>query len=100
MKTTRKEAKLAGDKKYFTGNPCKHGHVSPRLVSNAACCECDKIRKSATRKNKTERVSEVIDVVEVKQVRVVTFNPRPDNKSRYGFNKFNHEIVSDELVSL
>ena len=26
---------------YFTGCPCKHGHVDRRLTSNASCCGCN-----------------------------------------------------------
>lgn len=35
-----KEAKARGLNKYFTGKPCKHGHVAPRRVANRLCCEC------------------------------------------------------------
>lgn len=45
MKTiSLEEAKKQGLKRYFTGEPCKHGHVSERLVSNRGCCECAKAR--------------------------------------------------------
>jgi hypothetical protein len=30
--------------RYFTGNPCKHGHLSERLTSTANCVECLGIR--------------------------------------------------------
>jgi hypothetical protein len=30
----------AGLKRYFTGKPCKHGHVAERMVSNGCCVEC------------------------------------------------------------
>lgn len=36
---TRKEAKALGAKYYFTGEPCKHGHVAPRKTKGA-CVEC------------------------------------------------------------
>lgn len=26
--------------RYFTGEPCKHGHVAERRLSNRTCCEC------------------------------------------------------------
>ena len=39
---TRKEAKATGAKYYFTGEPCKHGHVAPRKTKGA-CVECLKI---------------------------------------------------------
>jgi hypothetical protein len=39
---SRKEAKEKGIKNYFTGKPCKRGHVNYRLVSNHKCCGCVK----------------------------------------------------------
>lgn len=37
---TRKAAKAAGATYYFTGKPCKHGHVAKRLASNGSCHAC------------------------------------------------------------
>jgi hypothetical protein len=37
---TRQTAKSLGLKRYFTGKPCKHGHLSERFVSTTHCCEC------------------------------------------------------------
>ena len=39
---TRQEAKATGAKYYFTGEPCKHGHIAPRKTKGA-CAECIKI---------------------------------------------------------
>lgn len=39
---TRAEAKAAGAAYYFTGQPCKHGHVAPRKTKGA-CVECLKL---------------------------------------------------------
>ena len=39
---TRAEAKAIGAKYYFTGEPCKHGHVAPRKAKGA-CLECIKL---------------------------------------------------------
>ena len=39
---TRKAAKKAGLPFYFTGKPCKHGHLSPRKVVNWTCHKCAK----------------------------------------------------------
>jgi 5-methylcytosine-specific restriction endonuclease McrA len=36
---SRAEAKAAGAKYYFTGEPCKHGHIAPRKTKGA-CVEC------------------------------------------------------------
>lgn len=42
MPTTRAEAKATGAKYYFTGEPCKHGHVAPRKTKGS-CLECLKL---------------------------------------------------------
>lgn len=36
----RKTAKKLNLKKYFTGKPCKHGHISYRWVLNGVCVQC------------------------------------------------------------
>jgi len=36
---TRKEAQAIGAKYYFTGEPCKHGHIAPRKTKGS-CVEC------------------------------------------------------------
>ena len=39
---TRHEAKATGAKYYFTGEPCKHGHIAPRKTKGS-CVECLKV---------------------------------------------------------
>lgn len=39
---TRAEAKASGATHYFTGEPCKHGHIAPRKTKGA-CVECLKV---------------------------------------------------------
>ena len=41
-KIGRDEAKAKGLNRYFTGNLCRHGHVSERYVSNGLCVLCHK----------------------------------------------------------
>jgi 5-methylcytosine-specific restriction endonuclease McrA len=36
---TREEAKRTGATHYFTGEPCKHGHIAPRKTKGS-CTEC------------------------------------------------------------
>lgn len=43
---SRKEALSTGATYYFTGKPCKHGHVTKRYSCNGACLECDKAHVS------------------------------------------------------
>ncbi len=40
--TTRAEAKAQGKDHYFTGQPCKHGHITLRKTKGA-CIECLKV---------------------------------------------------------
>ena len=44
---SRSEAKAQGLKRYFTGTPCKHGHVSERITSNGDCLGCSKMRRDS-----------------------------------------------------
>ena len=44
---TRQQAIEQGVKRYFTGEPCKHGHVAERYSSSYACCECQRIVQSS-----------------------------------------------------
>lgn len=39
---SRQEALAAGLKRYFTGKPCKSGHISERFVSTRGCVQCCK----------------------------------------------------------
>lgn len=53
-----KEAKAKGLRYYFTGKPCKRGHVSQRRVINLWCLECEKERDQASRKAHPEKSRE------------------------------------------
>lgn len=109
---TRAEAKAAGAKYYFTGEPCKHGHIAPRKTKGA-CVECLKAewakgnetraeyfreynRSEAGQKAKRQYYEKNKDAV------IAAAQARPDeDKRRY---KQNHKIANPdmyrELVSL
>lgn len=40
---TRSEAIASGSAFYFTGRPCKRGHVSRRRVGSCSCVECESV---------------------------------------------------------
>ena len=46
---TRKEAKALGLVRYFSGKPCKHGHVAERVTSGGTCCECQRTPEAKQR---------------------------------------------------
>lgn len=37
---SRKAAHMAGLRRYYTGEPCKSGHLAERYVGNGACIAC------------------------------------------------------------
>ena len=45
---TRKGAKEARLKRYYTGKPCKNGHLCERYTGNGACVKCNKISSAIT----------------------------------------------------
>lgn len=47
MKETKSEAERAKDQFYFTGKPCKYGHVAPRHTHDGCCSVCRKVLSSA-----------------------------------------------------
>jgi hypothetical protein len=53
------EAKQQGLTHYFTGIPCKFGHVAIRQVSNRGCVECLKTKAIAWAKANPERRAEI-----------------------------------------
>ena len=54
----RSEAKSKGLSKYFTGKPCKHGHISPRNTLTARCIECHRVREVKNRSINIEKYRE------------------------------------------
>ncbi len=54
--SARQAAIGAGDKHYFTGKPCVHGHTSNRSVKTRICMECDRLDKKLLRETKTEEI--------------------------------------------
>ena len=62
----RATAKSIGLKKYFTGIPCPHGHISERRTGNGNCIACEqtpenKMRmvQNATRANARNRAKDL-----------------------------------------
>lgn len=54
---SKKEAKEKGLNRYFTGKPCKHGHISERRTENSNCVECQKVFMQGYYKNNKEAMN-------------------------------------------
>lgn len=46
----REEAKKLGQTWYFTGKPCKHGHIAKRNMVDRSCSRCKSVSRAARRK--------------------------------------------------
>jgi hypothetical protein len=55
---SRDEAKALGLKRYFTGVPCKRGHIAERSVRSGRCLECSRARTARWAAANPERVRE------------------------------------------
>jgi 5-methylcytosine-specific restriction endonuclease McrA len=51
----RAEAKRIGSQTYFTGEPCRRGHLTARPVLSGACRECSRLNLVANRSANPER---------------------------------------------
>lgn len=50
-----KAAKAAGEKQFFTGFPCTHGHICFRYVSTGYCVDCTNEAMASWRSNNPEK---------------------------------------------
>jgi len=46
---TRLQAAQEGETFFYTGKPCRHGHVSKRYTSSGACFECMELKAKELR---------------------------------------------------
>ena len=64
--TTREEAKKTGSKYYFTGQPCKHGHVALRKTKGA-CVGCLKVEWAKGNETRAEYFKQYNKRTDVKE---------------------------------
>jgi 5-methylcytosine-specific restriction endonuclease McrA len=81
---TRKDAMAAGLLHYFTGKPCKNGHIAARTVSRSTCCECHKGVCLAYAKNNRPKVNEALN------------NWRANNRDWVGFQAKCYRLADPE----
>lgn len=56
---SRSLAKEQGLKRYFTGKPCKHGHVVERAVANGVCLSCHAVLEKTRRQHNPENSKQI-----------------------------------------
>ena len=60
LPTNRQEAMKSGSKYYFTGDPCRNGHLSPRYM-RGDCVQCIRHRKRRTADKRRAKYREKVD---------------------------------------
>ncbi len=60
LPTNRHEAKKSGSKYYFTGDPCRNGHLSPRYI-DGQCIQCSRDRRRRTADKRRAKEREKVD---------------------------------------
>ena len=99
---TRAEAKAQGLKRYFTGKPCKYGHVSERLVSDGKCCECRKKRHKENKDAIAERNREYYkankEALAEKQREYRKANKEVVAKKELEYYKANKEVITERAL--
>ncbi len=60
LPTSREETKKSGSKYYFTGDPCRIGHLSPRY-KNGHCIQCSRDRNRRTADKRKAKYREKVN---------------------------------------
>lgn len=88
MIVSRKEAKALNEKWYFTGEPCKNGHIAKRQVANRTCYTCDKQKCKEWRIKNPDKLYEISKKNRTK-------NPEKHNQRNKKWRTKNPEVVNN-----
>jgi hypothetical protein len=94
---SKKEAESLGLRKYYTGIPCKRGHLSERFIGNGGCCQCKYENEKANPEikkinDKKYRENHKIKIME-KQKEWVKNNPEKNAATKRRYKEANQEKV-------
>jgi hypothetical protein len=92
---SRDEVRKLGIDRFFTGRPCKHGHVAPRYVSTTQCSQCqlEHARKAGgwkPRPSKEEFLRRLKAIVEQRGGSLISKKYSPEPKSKSAARKGTH----------
>lgn len=74
---SRKDAMACGDNTYFTGNPCKNGHINYRYVQSGACYDC---LRSLNYKGSNESPTAIARQVRLKEMSEAIYKKEADRQ--------------------
>ena len=74
----KQQAILNGEKTYFTGKPCKYGHISPKSTHNSGCVKCRLIARCEYGKLPHMKAKD--------KIRISKWKKQPNNKPKVTAN--------------
>lgn len=85
MISSRKEARRLGETFYFTGKPCKHGHIARRYASSGRCLTCKEEWDSQNAESvaKSKRRYQILHPERVRKSSSKYYWKDPDKRSQY-----------------
>lgn len=100
---SRKEAKARGLTRYFTGMPCKHGHVAERYVGNTHCIDCA-LGRYAANPEKGRAASAAWGAANLEKKRAIfrawaAANPERERERKAAYYAANREKVREKNLA-
>jgi hypothetical protein len=90
------DAKNQGAPKYFTGMPCKFGHVSERRTSNQCCIDCERLKSEKWKSSNPAKAKESNALSKRKRYEAMTSEQREaGNEYRRQWRNQNRDKVRE-----
>ena len=95
---TRQDAISQGLIRYFTGKPCKHGHIAERYTGNKTCCVCG--NAGANKVKQRDRTKYIAHAKEwnkkhPEKIHAITLNSNRVNPARRNLWTANYRSAKD-----
>lgn len=84
---SRRAARKAGLKRFFTGRPCIHGHVAERYVSCDLCVECKAIQSRNYNQENREKSREACRRWRASQPKIPKLKQENDREHKRDYQK-------------
>jgi len=97
---TRQEALAQGLKRYFTGNPCPHGHIAERFVTSFGCVDCAKLHGQSESHKRATQKWELANPESAKQRRKRYHDKNPERARQWflAWKKRNPDYFNEYLA--
>lgn len=101
ISVSKEDAKKQGLVRYFTGKPCKHGHIAERKVSNSGCITCHDERSNLFRQQNADQERRRLRNYKLKneeKVKEAGLRYRTENKQKERLRHEKYEKENREKV--